>query len=67
MPALQLVRPGGVIAFDNVLWKGRVTDPDTEDKHAQIFRKFNADLVADTRISLSILPVGDGLALCTKL
>lgn len=63
---LQLVRPGGVIAVDNVLWYGRVADPEQQDANTQAIRELNDFLVTDERITLSIIPVGDGIALCTK-
>ena len=65
---LQLVRRGGIIAFDNVLWYGRVADDaaTTDDKRTVALRALNAKLLNDMRISYSLLSIGDGLALCTK-
>lgn len=63
---LQLVRPGGVIAVDNVLWYGKVADPALTDGATLALRELNAFLLEDERVTLSIVPVGDGLALCTK-
>ncbi|KAF5833981.1 O-methyltransferase [Dunaliella salina] len=63
---LQLIRPGGLIAVDNVLFYGKVSDPTIEDKATQALRKFNDQVINDQRVSLSIIPVGDGMALCRK-
>ncbi len=63
---LKLLRPGGLIAVDNTLWSGKVADPRTPDKNAQIMRKFNDTLHRDERIDLSLLPLGDGLSLARK-
>ncbi|MDB9524851.1 class I SAM-dependent methyltransferase [Oscillatoria sp. CS-180] len=64
--ALRLVRAGGLIAIDNVLWYGRVADPTVTDNRTERIRSLNKKLQADDRIDLSILPVGDGLALALK-
>jgi predicted O-methyltransferase YrrM len=62
-----LVRPGGVIAIDNVLWSGRVADPNDADKRTLKIRAFNDFLHQDPRISLTVLPMADGLTLARKL
>ena len=64
--ALTLLRPGGLIAIDNVLWSGRVIDPEAQDDDTQAIRALNEKLARDTRIDLAMLPVGDGLTLCRK-
>jgi O-methyltransferase len=64
--ALALVRPGGVIALDNVLWGGAVADPDNRDRQTEALRALNDKLRDDERISLAMLPVGDGLTLARK-
>ena len=64
--ALRLLRSGGLIAVDNVLWHGRVVDPQVNDPDTQAIRRFNARLHTDDRIDLSMLPVGDGLTLARK-
>ncbi len=63
---LQLVRSGGVIAIDNVLWSGRVADASDTDKRTEAIRAFNAQLQSDDRIDLSLLPIADGLTLARK-
>lgn len=65
--ALKLVRPGGLIAVDNVLWHGRVVDPSVQDADTESIRAFNRKLHADERVWLSVVPIGDGLSLaCIK-
>ena len=60
---LKLIRPGGLIAIDNVLWSGNVIDPQKTDADTEAIRALNAKLKADERVSLSMLPLGDGLTL----
>lgn len=64
--SLQLVRPAGLIAIDNVLWSGRVADPQVQDESTAAIRVFNEKLHHDQRISLSLVPIGDGLTLALK-
>lgn len=63
---LELIRPGGLIAVDNVLWGGSVVDPDKQDESTEAIRAFNKKLKGDDRIELSMLPVADGLTLAMK-
>ncbi len=63
---LALLRPGGLIAVDNVLWSGRVVDPAAGDGDSQALAAFNRRLYQDDRIDLSMLPLGDGLTLARK-
>jgi O-methyltransferase len=65
--ALTLLRPGGVIAADNVLWKGAICDPADREPDTECMRAFNSKLHADPRIALSMATMGDGLALACKL
>lgn len=60
---LRLVRPGGLIMLDNTLWGGAVADPDDRDADTLALRQLNDRLLADQRISLSLVPIGDGLTL----
>lgn len=65
--ALALLRPGGLIAVDNVLWNGRVADPDdVGDSDTRALRAFNARVATDSRVDLSLVPIGDGLTLARK-
>jgi predicted O-methyltransferase YrrM len=65
--ALQLVRPGGLIAIDNVLRSGRVADPQVQDNGTKTIRALNQKLHQDSRITLSLVPIADGLTLALKL
>ncbi len=64
--SLQLVRPGGLIVIDNVLWGGRVADPEADDEHTIAIRTLNQHLHRDQRIHLSLVSVADGLTLALK-
>lgn len=63
---LKLLRSGGLILIDNVLWSGRVADPSDMDGDTVAIRNLNAKLYADERITLSLVPIGDGLTLARK-
>lgn len=64
--SLQLLRSGGLIAIDNVLWGGSVVDPQANDQNTLAIRALNTKLRQDERISLSLLPIADGLTLALK-
>ncbi|MEH1811044.1 MAG: class I SAM-dependent methyltransferase [Nostoc sp.] len=64
--SLQLVRPGGLIAIDNVLWSGQVADEQNQDESTQAIRALNEKLHNDERITLSLVPIADGLTLAIK-
>jgi len=64
--ALALVRPGGVIALDNVLWGGAVADPGNHERQTEALRALNDKLHEDPRVSIAMLPLGDGLTLARK-
>jgi predicted O-methyltransferase YrrM len=65
---LELVRGGGLVALDNVLWAGSVADPDDNDEDTLALRELNAWLhtQAPGRFDLSLVPIGDGLTLLRK-
>lgn len=64
--AIQLVRPGGLIAIDNVLWGGDVAKPEENDEDTKAIRAVNEKLRNDDRVTLALVPVGDGLTLARK-
>jgi predicted O-methyltransferase YrrM len=64
--SLELLRPGGLIAVDNTLWSGSLIEPAADDADAQALATFNARLLEDPRVDLSLLPLGDGLTLARK-
>lgn len=63
---LELLRPGGLIVVDNVLWSGRVVDPTDTDKRTVAIREFNQKLHTDERVDISLVPLADGLTLARK-
>jgi len=63
---LSLVRSAGIICLDNMLWGGRVLDPQSREKSTVALRALNEKLHADTRVAVSLLPIGDGLTLAWK-
>lgn len=65
--AIRLTRSGGLIAVDNVFWKGRVLDVDDSSRQTTAIRHLNSVISSDTRLSaLSTVPFADGLTLCMK-
>jgi predicted O-methyltransferase YrrM len=63
---LQLLRPGGLVLVDNVLWGGQVADSSNHDVDTEALRTFNAALSSDQRIDLCMVPIGDGLTVARK-
>ena len=64
--ALKLLRIGGIIAIDNVLWSGRVIDPTDTTEDTAALRLLNQKIAADERVTVSMVPIGDGLTLARK-
>ncbi|RUS95182.1 O-methyltransferase [Trichormus variabilis SAG 1403-4b] len=64
--SLKLIRPGGLIAIDNVLWSGKVADSEVQDNQTNKIRFLNQKLHQDSRITLSLVPIADGLTLAMK-
>jgi predicted O-methyltransferase YrrM len=64
--SMQLVRSGGLILVDNTLWKGRVADESIQDTDTCAIREANSRIFNDTRVDVSVNPVGDGLTLIRK-
>lgn len=63
---LQLVRRGGLLMLDNMLWGGAVADPVAQDADTSALRALNRWLHEDERVSISLVPIGDGLTLARK-
>jgi predicted O-methyltransferase YrrM len=64
--ALRLLRRGGLVLLDNVLWLGRVADPVRTDPDSMALRRLNQKIHGDARVSISVLPLGDGLTIARK-
>jgi len=63
---LELIRPGGVIAIDNVLWGGAVADMSDDSEDTRAIRELNDHIHQDDRVDMSLLPIGDGLTLARR-
>jgi len=63
---LELLHPGGLMLFDNTLWGGAVADPDDDGEDTRGIRALNERLHRDARVSLSLVPIGDGLTIVRK-
>jgi predicted O-methyltransferase YrrM len=64
---LKLVRKGGIIAFDNMLWYGSVAKPGVKDGETKALRALNAKIAGDNRVDPVLLPVGDGMMLARRV
>jgi predicted O-methyltransferase YrrM len=64
---LQLIRPGGLIAIDNVLWDGAVADTGNDDPDTVAIRALNHKIHTDPRVEISLVPIADGLTLARKI
>jgi len=64
--AVRLLRPGGVVAFDNALWHDRVADPAQRDADTVVLRDLGKAVRDDKRLLPALLPVGDGLLVAAK-
>jgi predicted O-methyltransferase YrrM len=64
--ALSLLRPGGLMAIDNVFWGGKVADAWSQDRDTKAIRALNEKIRDDDRVDMSLIPVGDGLTLVGK-
>ncbi len=64
--ALKLIRPGGLIAIDNVLWSGQVADSKIQDNRTKKIRALNEKIHQDERVTISMVPIADGLTLARK-
>lgn len=64
---LELIRPGGLIAIDNVLWDGAVADDGADDADTMAIRTLNHKIHTDPRVEISLVPIADGLTLARKI
>ena len=64
--ALRLLRPGGVVCFDNALWHDRVADPARRDEETTVIRELGKEMAANEALVPVLLPVGDGLLVAKK-
>ncbi|NES81676.1 MAG: SAM-dependent methyltransferase, partial [Moorea sp. SIO2B7] len=64
--ALKLIRSGGLIAIDNVLWSGRVADSQVQDNRTNVIRALNQKIHQDQRVEISLVTIADGLMLALK-
>ena len=64
--SLELIRKNGIILFDNVLWGGAVVDEKNQDRNTIAIRNLNLHLLDDTRVDISLVPIGDGLTIARK-
>eukprot|EP01127_Copromyxa_protea_P005260 TRINITY_DN1518_c0_g1_i2.p1 TRINITY_DN1518_c0_g1~~TRINITY_DN1518_c0_g1_i2.p1 ORF type:complete len:209 (-),score=28.77 TRINITY_DN1518_c0_g1_i2:95-721(-) len=64
---LVLIKPGGLITIDNVLWSGRVVDNSVNDESTVAIRNLNAFISADKRVEIVMLPIGDGVSFVRKI
>ncbi|MGH6854713.1 MAG: O-methyltransferase, partial [Aestuariivirga sp.] len=65
--ALKLLRAGGLVLIDNVLWGGDVADPANTDADTTAIRALNAKIAADTRVEIAMIPICDGLTMARKV
>ena len=63
---LSLLRPGGIMLFDNMLWSGAVADPDVQDEDTAALRELAAFAKTDGRVDMALTAVGDGVLVCRK-
>ena len=63
---LKLLRPGGVMLIDNVLWSGSVADPSIKDEDTSALRALNTKIMADARVDLVMVPICDGVTMARK-
>ncbi|MFL5727047.1 MAG: class I SAM-dependent methyltransferase [Chloroflexota bacterium] len=63
---IELLRPGGLAAYDNVLWGGKISDDSVDDEDTLGLRRLNDRLAADERVTIAMLPIADGVTLARK-
>ncbi len=65
--ALKLLRVGGLILIDNVLWGGAVANPEEKDADTEALRALNDKVLGDARVQMVMVPIGDGLTMARKV
>ena len=65
--SLKIIKKGGLIIIDNVLWHGEVADEDNMDKFTLNIRELNEHVSTDKRVEQIIIPLGDGMTVCRVL
>ena len=65
--SLKIIKKGGLIIIDNVLWHGEVADEDNMDKFTLNIRELNEHVSTDKRVEQMIIPLGDGMTVCRVL
>jgi predicted O-methyltransferase YrrM len=63
---LKLLRPGGVVLVDNMLWGGAVADPSKGDENTTAIRALNKKIGADPRVAMTLIPMADGVIIARK-
>ena len=64
---VELVRPGGAILVDNVLWGGAVIDATDDDTDTEAIRRLNGKVARDGRVAMAMVGIGDGLTVAVRL
>jgi caffeoyl-CoA O-methyltransferase len=64
---MPMLSERGVIMVDNVLWDGQITDQDDQSADTVALREFSAHVLADERVEVALLPIGDGLSFITRV
>jgi predicted O-methyltransferase YrrM len=64
--SLRLLRPGGLVLIDNTLWEGKVAEFDVVDENTEAIRAINAEVMADERVEICLVPICDGLTMARK-
>ncbi|AIE74713.1 MULTISPECIES: class I SAM-dependent methyltransferase [unclassified Synechocystis] len=64
--SLNLLRRGGLVVIDNVLWQGKVAEVDPQEPQTRVLQQFNRNLAQDERVRISVIPLGDGMTLAVK-
>jgi len=63
---IENMNSGGIILADNILWSGKVLDPETKDRETELLRKYNQVIHEDSRVENILLPIRDGIMVARK-